>query len=55
LKEPARRRIERCRQTREGFEPKFVSADELAARMRSYSKRWGRLIRSRLGSMPPPG
>jgi len=39
----------------EGFEPRPGSADELAARVRSDGERWGRLIRSRLGSMPPPG
>ena len=39
----------------EGFEPRPGSADELAARLRSDSERWGRLIRSRLGAMLPAG
>ena len=39
----------------EGFEPRTGSPDELAARVRSDSERWGRLIRSRLADMPPPG
>jgi tripartite-type tricarboxylate transporter receptor subunit TctC len=39
----------------EGFEPQPGTPDELAARVRHDTERWGRLIRSRLGDMPAPG
>jgi len=35
--------------------PRFGGVDELAARVHSDTERWGHLIRSRLGNLPPAG
>jgi tripartite-type tricarboxylate transporter receptor subunit TctC len=49
------RTVLRERLEAEGIEPQPGTPDELAARVRRDTERWGRLIRSRLADLPVPG